>query len=321
MEVRMRRCLNQLRGRLIHTALLRVMVIEFSLQALIIVLACCGIAEISLAQSSLPSSRNTARITDPCLNPSTHSAIKDAFRLVCAKEALPFMSRIAQKAIVIGFLGGFVKGNDVKHPEVLFANYLRSRYGPAVQAEVFGNHETKSALDLIIESIENTKNGAHVRTEKETMKIILYGHSWGASQVLTFARELESRGIPVALTIQVDSVRKMGQNDRTIPANVARAANFYQRKGFTPGRPLIVPANAERTKILGNFHMIYKDPDIRCDNYRWFSRVLNKPHHLIENDPHVWDQIVSLIDLELALPPNVGAAQFQHQAPPTALPD
>ncbi len=317
----MRRCLNQVLARLIHTGLPSVMNLEFVLQALAIVLVCCAITEISLAQSSLPSNRNTARITDPCVNPSTHAAIKDAFRLVCAREAVPSTSRIAQRAIVIGFLGGFVKRNDVKHPEVLFANYLRSRYTPTVHAEVFGNHEAKSALDLIIESIGNNKDGSLVPTEKETVKIILYGHSWGASQVLTFARELEARGIPVALTIQVDSVRKRGQNDRTVPANVARAVNFYQRKGFTPGRPLIVPANAERTKILGNFHMIYKDPHIRCDNYRWYSRVFNQPHHLIENDPHVWDQIVSLIDSELELRPNVGAAQFQPQAQPTALPD
>jgi len=221
---------------------------------------------------------------------------------------------------VIGFLGGFTKRNDVKHPEVLFTDYLNSRYGSALHAEVFGNHEGSRALDLIMKNIDNkNKDGPQVPADKKTTKIILYGHSWGASQVLTFARELETRGMPVALTIQVDSVRKMGQNDRTVPPNVARAVNFYQRKGFTPGRPLIVPADPERTTILGNFHMIYKDPNIRCDNYRWFSRVLNKPHHLIENDPHVWDQIVSLIDSELVRP-NLAASQFQLEPQPLRFP-
>lgn len=308
MEVRMTRCLSQLRSRLIHSVTSSVKDTPFVWRIVLIVLACGGITGISLAQSLLPSSSSGAGITDPCVNPSTHSAIKDAFRLVCAREGMPAASCIGQKAIVIGFLGGFVRRNDVKHPEALFADYLNSRYGPALHAEVFGNHEAKRALDLIMKRIDNNKEGPQVPADKKTAKIILYGHSWGASQVLTFARELETRGIPVALTVQVDSVRKMGQNDRTVPANVARAVNFYQRKGFTPGRPLVVPADAERTKILGNFHMIYKDPNIRCDNYRWFSRVLNKPHHLIENDPHVWDQIVSLIDSELALHPNVRAA-------------
>ena len=162
-------------------------------------------------------------------------------------------------------------------------------------------HEAKRALDFIVENIANNKHSPQVPVDRKAVKIILYGHSWGASQVLTLARELETQAVPVALTVQVDSVRKMGQNDRTVPANVAKAVNFYQRKGFTPGEPLIVPADAERTKILGNFHMIYKDPKIRCDNYPWFPRMLNKPHHLIENDPSVWDQIASLIESELAL--------------------
>ncbi len=299
MEVHVRRCLSQFRDRQVRWVLSRGKNIPFLAQAVMIVLAFGGITGFSLAQSLLPASSSNPGVKDPCVNPSTHSAITDAFRLVCAREGIAPASRIGQKAIVIGFLGGFVRRNDVKHPEVLFADYLNSRYGPGLHAEVFGNHEAKRALDLIIESIEVNKDGHRIPSDKNTLKIILYGHSWGASQVLTFARELETRGIPVALTIQVDSVRKMGQNDRTVPSNVAKAVNFYQRKGFTPGRPLIVPDNAERTTILGNFHMIYKDPNIRCDNYRWFSRVLNKPHHLIENDPHVWDQIVLLIDSEV----------------------
>jgi hypothetical protein len=103
----------------------------------------------------------------------------------------------------------------------------------------------------------------------------------------------------VALTIQIDSVKKFGQGDRTVPANVAKAVNFYQRRGLTRGQPVIVPADAARTKILGNFHMKYEDHQVNCDNYRWLSRVLNEPHHQIENDPQIWDRIASLIDSEL----------------------
>jgi thioesterase domain-containing protein len=75
---------------------------------------------------------------------------------------------------------------------------------------------------------------------EKRQKIILYGHSWGASQLLTFARALQRRGIPVAPTIQVDSVKKFRQKDHTVPANVAKAVNLYQRNGLTPGHPLIV---------------------------------------------------------------------------------
>jgi hypothetical protein len=103
----------------------------------------------------------------------------------------------------------------------------------------------------------------------------------------------------VSLTIQIDSVKKVGQDDRTVPPNVAKAVNFYQRKGLTRGQPFIVAADASRTEILGNFYMKYENHQVNCDNYRWLSRVFNKPHHQIENDPQVWDQIATFIDLEL----------------------
>ena len=307
----MRRCLSQLPGRHEHTALPRVNGTQFLLRGVVLLaLACAGETRTLHAQASFTSDSNAAAITDPCTDPSTPFAIKDAFRLVCSREGMSVTNRTTQKAIVIGFLGGFVKRNDVNHPEVLFANYLRSRYGPIVRATIFGNHEAKKALELIRAVTDKERNGSVGSTEKGTVKIILYGHSWGASQVLEFARELEQQEVPVALTIQIDSVRKIGQNDGTVPANVARAINFFQRKGLTPGRPLIVPANTERTKILGNFHMTYRDQRVRCDNYRWLSRLLNKPHHQIENDPRVWAQIATLIDSELSSTDGVEAAHF-----------
>jgi hypothetical protein len=238
-------------------------------------------------------------IGDPCQDPFISAALRDALRLVCLRERVEVANRGVRKAIILGFVGGFVKRDDVKHPEVVFAKYLRSRYGSAVHAEVFGNHEEKKAVEDTILRLDTDSGGSLTVAEKTQVKIILYGHSWGASEALAFARELERRGIPVALTIQIDSVKKFGHDDRTVPANVAKAVNFYQRKGFTPGQPHIVPADAARTKILGNFQMKYEDHQVKCDNYRWVSRTFNKPHHEIENDPKIWYQIASLIDSEL----------------------
>ena len=238
-------------------------------------------------------------IADPCQDPLTPPALREALRQVCLRERVQVTNHGIQKAIILGFVGGFVKRDDVKHPEVLFAMYLRRRYGSAVHVDTFGNHEGKKAVEDVILRLDTDKDGSLTATEKEQAKIILYGHSWGASQTLTFARELQRRGIPVSLTIQIDSVKKFGQDDRAVPANVAKAVNFYQRKGLTRGQPLIVAADARRTKILGNFHMKYEDYQVNCDNYGWLSLVFNKPHHQIENDPQVWDQIASFIDSEL----------------------
>jgi len=239
----------------------------------------------------------------PCQDPSTPAALKEALHLACSREGVEAGNRGVRKGIILGFVGGFVKPDDVKHPEVLFGMYLQKRYGSEVHVEIFGNHETKKAVEETIRRLDAEREGfATTPGEKEPVKIILYGHSWGAAQVLAFARELQQREIPVALTIQIDSVKKFRQDDRTVPPNVAKAVNFYQRKGLTPGQPLIVPADAARTTILGNFHMKYEDHQVNCDNYKWLSRVFNKAHHQIENDPHVWDQIVSLIDSELLRP-------------------
>lgn len=242
---------------------------------------------------------HTGTIANPCHDPLTPPAVREALGLVCLREPAGVANRGIRKAIILGFVGGFVKRDDVKHPEVLFAAYLRRRYGPAVHVEVLGNHEGTKAVQDTILRLDTDKDGSLTGAGKEQSKIILYGHSWGASEALTVARELQRRGIPVSLTIQIDSVKKFGQDNRTVPANVARAVNFYQSKGLTRGQPLIVAADADRTKILGNFHMKYADNQINCDNYGWLSRVFNKPHHQIENDPQVWDQVATFIDSEL----------------------
>jgi pimeloyl-ACP methyl ester carboxylesterase len=229
----------------------------------------------------------------------TPSALRETLRLVCSTKPIEPANRDIRKSIILGFVGGFVKRDDINHPEVLFATYLQNRYGSAVHAVVFGNHEEKKAVEDIVRRLDADNDGFLTAAEKEKVKIILYGHSWGASQTLAFARDLQRRGIPVSLTIQIDSVKKLGQDNRTVPANVAKAVNFYQRKGLTRGQPLIVAADAGRTKILGNFYMKYDDHQVNCDNYRWLSRVFNQPHHQIENDPQVWSQIASFIDSEL----------------------
>ena len=266
-------------------------------------LTCPGQMEIARAQEIASVAdidhHGGGSIADPCQNPSISPALRETLHLVCAKALVETANRAPQRAIIIGFVGGFVNPDDVRHPEVLFAAILRSRYGSAVQVEVFGNHEWKKAVDDTVLRLDTNKDGVLTPAEKDQLKIILYGHSWGASQTLAFARELQHRGIPVALTIQIDSVKKFGQDDRQVPDNVAKAVNFYQRKGFTPGEPLIVPADATRTTILGNFHMQYASDQVNLDNYRWLSRVFNKPHHQIENDPHIWDRIATLIDSEI----------------------
>ena len=204
-----------------------------------------------------------------------------------------------RKVIIIGFVGGFVSRDDAKHPEVQFAAYLRHRY-PLIEAVVFGNHHGRKALHEVVRMLDSDGDGVLTPNEKRESTIIIYGHSWGAAETITFAQALGQMGIPVALTIQIDTIAKPGSRGAIIPANVASAINFYQARGPLHGLPEIVAADPKQTTILGNILMTYEDRPIDCTNYSWYARVFNRPHHEIENDFRVWDRAASLIDSNLS---------------------
>jgi len=247
-----------------------------------------------------PASLHTSMEPAVCGESMPAASVKAALRRVCLRERGGSGSITARNAIIIGFVGGFVRRDDMNHPEVQFAEYLRQTYPSIIHAEVFANHDGKHALRRVLQLLDTSGDGVLAPSEKEQASIIIYGHSWGASQAITLARELEGLDIPVSLTIQVDSVHKPGHEDVVIPSNVRSAVNFYQTKGVIHGRPLVRASDPQRTTIIGNFRMTYQDRRINCDNYPWIARHLNKPHHEIENDPMVWEQIVSMIDSELS---------------------
>jgi hypothetical protein len=211
-------------------------------------------------------------------------------------------SASSSPAIVIGFLGGFVKHNDGVHSTVQVTEHLRRRYPAGVYVETFENHRRDQAYREILRRLDLNHDGTLSAEEKQAARIILFGHSWGASEAVTLARKLQKDGIPVLLTIQVDSIAKIGQNDAVIPGNVGQAVNFYQPNGILHGRPEIRAADTERTEIIGNFGFDYKAHPIKCVGYPWFDRFLMKAHTEIECDPMVWNQVESLIDSKLSAP-------------------
>ncbi len=134
-------------------------------------------------------------------------------------------------------------------------------------------------------------------------------------RLVAFARELGEIEIPVALTVQIDMIAKPGHKESAVSPNVASAINFYQTKGPLHGAPEIVAVDAARTKIIGNIQMTYEDRPINCDNYSWYSRTLNKPHHKIENDFRVWDEVASLINSDLPDTPSIAPAPSPSRSP------
>jgi hypothetical protein len=270
---------------------------RFAKLAGFLLVASLGFPDSGSAQKSSPKSTPKwigTRVAH-CEQSLTPLPIQQALMPVCARAPAVDANIPLRNAIVVGFVGGFAQHDDLKHPEVKFASLLRESYPSTVHAEVFGNHDGDKALRSVLQLVDGDEDGVITASEREHVTVIIYGHSWGGSQTVALARALARRGIPVSLTIQLDSVRKPGQEDSTIPANVKQAINFYQTRGLIHGRTMIHAADPETTNILGNFEMTYRDHRINCDNYPWLARHFNKPHHEIENDPQVWDQVASLI--------------------------
>jgi hypothetical protein len=201
--------------------------------------------------------------------------------------------------IVIGFVGGFVHHFDTVHQEVKLANQLRKDYSSNMQVEIFENHLGRKAHQEILRLLDTDHDGNLSADEKLKARIVLYGHSWGASEAVGMARMLQKDGVPVLLTIQVDSVSKPGTDDRSIPANVAQAVNFYQVEGLLHGRRQIVAADPTHTRIIGNFQLDYKTKSVNTDGYPWYARLFMRPHIEIESDPVVWNRVESLIRSEM----------------------
>jgi hypothetical protein len=204
-----------------------------------------------------------------------------------------------RKLIVIGFMGGNVRANDFVHREASMAKDLQQRYPLALHAAVFANRDGDAALASVLRLLDKDSNGCLGAKEKSSARIVIYGHSWGASETITLARRLNHLDIPVLMTIQVDSVQKLNENDGRIPPNVREAVNFYQSEGLLHGRARIEAADPGRTTILGNFESAYKDNPVSCAGYPWFARAFMKPHIEIENDPQVWTRIEALIQTQL----------------------
>jgi pimeloyl-ACP methyl ester carboxylesterase len=208
------------------------------------------------------------------------------------------------RVIVIGFLGGFVRRDDPRHPEVRLVHELRQEYPTGVYADLFENARINEARQAILDRLK--LNSERPVENRRQARILLFGHSWGASAVVRLSRKLDRDGIPVALTVLVDSVAKPFTGNGVIPPNVSEAANFYQTRGLIHGRSTITAADPTHTRIIGNFRRDYKSAPAPCHQFPWYSRLLTKGHIEIECDPDLWVEVKALLGRYL---PSESAAQ------------
>lgn len=193
--------------------------------------------------------------------------------------------------LVVGFLGGYERWND-EHRSVRQL-VLRLRERPGVYAESVENHRRRVALTLIEHALDTNGDGRLDAEERAAARVILFGQSWGGGAAIATARDLDRLGVPVLLTVQVDSV---GVHDGVIPANVHAAVNFFQHDpGTIQGRRVIRAADPAQTAILGNFESTYLFRSVDESDASWARRTFGGSHAKMELDPAVWARVEQYI--------------------------
>ena len=195
--------------------------------------------------------------------------------------------------LILGFLGGRDSWNDERQGVRKLALRLRAENFPGVHVETLENKKRRLAIELIQKAFDYDSNGRLDSSEKQSARIVLYGQSFGGAAVVKLARELDELGVPVLLTVQIDSV---GKHDAVIPPNVERAANLYQRSGiFIRGEPQIRAQDQASTTIIGNFQFEYGDQKINISNVPWYKKMFRVAHTKMDRDPRVWLKVQELI--------------------------
>jgi hypothetical protein len=253
--------------------------------------------------------------------PLHHCVTAAAVVVICwCAAGAAFAQMTVPPAIVIGFVGGRVHANNDIHLEVRMAEKLQKLHPRDAVVRVFANHHGDEAFNEVMRQVDANHDGKVSHEERAAARIVIYGHSWGASQTVTLAQQLDREKIPVLLTVQVDSVAKPNEIDGgEIPGNVAQAINFYQANGMLRGRSVIQAMEPLKTKILGNIRSDYRVHKIDCHNFPWFARTFMLPHIEIENDARVWDRIEAMIEEKISgrgAPAAVASAQTRSATIP-----
>ncbi len=199
--------------------------------------------------------------------------------------------------VIVGFLGGWERWDDGRRSVRRLALRLREMGLPGLYVQTAGNHDRKLVRRILIESLDRDRDGRLSPEETQSVSFVFYGQSFGGAAAVYLARDLARHGVPVRLTVQVDSV---GRRDHIIPPNVARALNLYQRDpGPVRGEPAIRAADPSRTAILGNLPFTYLFRRVDMSGYPAITRRIGLSHWKMDNDPAVWAIVETAIRAEI----------------------
>jgi hypothetical protein len=180
------------------------------------------------------------------------------------------------KIVYLGFVGALEPPDNKYSGVVQIRDVLRGRGFGDVCASSYSPYVWTMGRDWLLKYFP-THEGALTPAELLLCpKVILVGHSMGGWAMMSVARELRSRNIPVELTIQVDSV---GITDQTVPRNVKNGALFHAHDVlmFMTTRHLKME-DPTMTKLVANV------------------TVAGAGHESITRDPRIRELVLSTIE-------------------------
>lgn len=143
-----------------------------------------------------------------------------------AKEMLSASSKLSQPCgiVYLGFVGALEPAGNKNSGVVQLRDVLKGPRFSDVCAKVYSPYVWTDGRDWLLSHFPIHAGPLTKAELEEAPKVVLVGHSMGGWAMLSVARELRTREIPVELTVQVDSV---GISDYTIPRNVKAGAIFH----------------------------------------------------------------------------------------------
>jgi len=207
------------------------------------------------------------------------------------------------RIIYLGFVGALEPANNKHSGVVQIRETLQGKEYSDVCAKSFSPYVWTEGRDWLLKHFP-AHAGVLTATElQQSPKVILVGHSMGGWAMMSVARELRSRDIPVELTIQVDSV---GITDITVPRNVKTAAIFHANdvlmfmttKNVRREDPNYTKVVANVTVAGANHQSITRDPRIRelvmqmVESLRatFAAKLVPNVLHPVVNDARAVDQ-------------------------------
>lgn len=143
-----------------------------------------------------------------------------------AKETRPASGEPTQhcQILYLGFVGALEPARNKNSGVVQLRDFLKAPQFSDVCAKVYSPYVWTDGRDWLLSHFPVHAGPLTEAELEDAPKVVLVGHSMGGWAMLSVARELRTREIPVELTVQVDSV---GITDYTIPRNVKAGAIFH----------------------------------------------------------------------------------------------